>query len=151
MENKQSLFDENEISINEFVFFLKIVLINKKTNQRSTFVCNEVLIRNDFNLRAEQTFQVEDHESDDEQTTPRNQTSDDDSRPKTRRGRDQQQTDDDRSKYLETTESIRSKSNFSNRFNGKSGRTIQRLVSQFSTRRRLKPKIIVFFLFLFSL
>jgi len=104
MENKQSLFDENEISINEFVFFLKIVLINKKTNQRSTFVCNEVLIRNDFNLRAEQTFQVEDHESDDEQTTPRNQTSDDDSRPKTRRGRDQQQTDDEQPTNKPTTD-----------------------------------------------
>ncbi|CAF3632135.1 unnamed protein product [Rotaria sordida] len=53
----------------------KIVLINKETDQETIFPCKNSLIRNDFDLRAEQTFQAESKQSDDDddgQSTPRN-------------------------------------------------------------------------------
>ncbi|UJR16504.1 hypothetical protein I4U23_003406 [Adineta vaga] len=44
----------------------KIVLINTKTNEETTFLCKEPLLRNDFNLRAEQTFLIQSKDDDDD-------------------------------------------------------------------------------------
>ncbi|CAF3621989.1 unnamed protein product [Rotaria sp. Silwood1] len=50
----------------------KIVLINVKTGDETIFPCNESLIRNESNFRAEQTFEIQLKELDDE-GTPKNQ------------------------------------------------------------------------------
>ena len=44
--------------------WLKIVLVNTKTNEQTTFPCGEILHRNDSNFRAEKTFEYQ--SSDDE-------------------------------------------------------------------------------------
>jgi hypothetical protein len=42
-------------------------LINTETGEETIFPCKQTLVRNDFNLRAEQTFQAQSKQSDDEE------------------------------------------------------------------------------------
>ncbi|CAF4967517.1 unnamed protein product, partial [Rotaria socialis] len=57
----------------------KIVLANIETGQETIFLCPDSLARNDFDLRAEQTFQAQSSQAnydndDDQHSTPRSVT-----------------------------------------------------------------------------